>query len=343
MTFSSDDTIASPPLFSIVVPVFNTAAYVDACLQSALVQTEGDIEILVVDDGSVDDSFTICADIAARDARVRLFRKENEGQGVARNFALSQAAGRYVLFLDSDDTLDVRSCAILRDRFASTDAQVVSFGLRFQTEDGREIASRHVDHARISEEPDIFVDAMLDRDFLTSPCNKAYRRSLLADNAIAFPPLRAYEDALFSRHVAYCATKVLYIPDILYNATTRAGSTTRSMSARNFTIAGDLIAREKLLFADRLAQEYGQSAFGAHVVRFLAHLLLLAAFRVDDRDERRACWRLAAAAGFDANVRRRDVMALLSYRTKIQVAIARRPTLARLAAQVAKRLNITPY
>lgn len=343
MIFPGGDNISSPPLFSIIVPVFNTAAYVAACLESALAQTEGNIEVIVVDDGSVDGSSVICAEIAARDARVRLFRKENEGQGVARNVALSYATGLYVLFLDSDDTLEAESCAILHDRFVTTDAQVVSFGLRFQTEEGREIASRHVDCVRISEAPDIFIDAMLDRDFLTSPCNKAYRRSLLVDNAIEFPALRAYEDTLFSRHIAYCATKVLYIPDILYSATTRAGSTTRSMSAKNFAIAGDLIAQEKLLFADRLVQEQGEAAFGAHIARFLAHLLLLAAFRVDNRNERRVCWRLAAEAGFYAQAQRRDVMALLSFRTRIQVAIAKRPALARLAAQVAKRLNITPY
>lgn len=343
MTPSRNDSAASPPLFSIIVPVFNTAAYVGACLESALAQTEAAFEILVVDDGSTDASAAICADIAERDTRIRLFHKNNEGQGVARNVALSYATGRYVLFLDSDDTIDERTCEILRDRFADTDAEVISFGLRFQTHDGHEIASRHVDHDRTSEAPGIFIDAMLDRDFLTSPCNKAYRRALLVDHSIEFPPLRAYEDALFSRHVAYCATKVLYIPDILYRATTRAGSTTRSMSARNFAIAGDLIARERMLFADRLTQDRDKAAFGAHVVRFLAHLLLLAAFRVDDRDERRECWRLAAAAGFDTHARRRDVMALLSRRTRAQVAIARRPALARLAARVAKRLNITPY
>lgn len=343
MTLDRDGGSDDMPLFSIIMPVFNTAAYLTASLESALAQTERRIEVLVIDDGSVDDSPAICADFAMRDARIRLFRKENEGQGVARNVALSQATGRYILFLDSDDTLDARSCAILRDQFAATDVQVVSFGLRFQTEDGHEIATRRVDRTRISEAPDIFVDAMLDRDFLTSPCNKAYRRSLLVDNAITFPPLRAYEDALFSRHVAYCATKVVYIPDILYRATTRAGSTTRSMSARNFAIADDLIARERSLFADRLEHDEGEAAFGAHVVRFLAHLLLLAAFRIDDRDERRACWRSAAATGFDTYARRRDVRALLSYRTRIQLAIARRPALARIAAQIAKRLNITPY
>lgn len=344
MSFSPpNEASRSGPLFSIIVPVFNTETYVRACLESATAQTEANIEILVVDDGSTDTSGAVCNQVAAADARVRVFHKENEGQGVARNYALARATGNYVLFLDSDDTLDERSCEILRDWFAGTDAEVVSFGLRFQTDDGRVIASRAVNHCQISESPDIFIDAMLDRNFLTSPCNKAYRRQLLVDNTILFPPLRAYEDSLFSRHVAYCARKVLYIPEVLYRATTRAGSTTRSMSSKNFVIATDLIARERTLFAQDLSQDKGMAAFGAHVVHFLAHILMLAAFRIDEPDERRECWRLANAAGFESFARRRDVMSLLSTKTKVQVAIARRPLLARTAARAARYLNIIPY
>lgn len=330
-------------LFSIIVPVYNTEDYVTSCLESALKQTECRLEVLVVDDGSTDGSALACAAIAARDTRVTLFRKENEGQGVARNFALSRARGRYVLFLDSDDMLESRACEILHSCFASDDIDVISFGIGFRTSTGQTVASRSVSRRKYGEAPDIFIDALLDRDFLSSPCNKAYNRTFLREHDILFPPLRAYEDTLFSRHVAYCVRKVLYIPDMLYWATTRPASTTRSMSARNIRIATDLFARERALFAQRLAQAPVEIAFGAHVVRFIAHLLLLSAFRVDDPLERRECWRLADATGFNRLARRREVMKHLSVRTKVQVAVARRPFLARLAAQAAKWLKVTPY
>ena len=145
MSFSSpNEASRSGPLFSIIVPVFNTETYVRACLESAIAQTEANIEILVVDDGSTDTSGAVCNQVAAADARVRVFHKENEGQGVARNYALARATGNYVLFLDSDDTLDERSCEILRDWFAGTDAEVVSFGLRFQTDDRRRMKGPNV-------------------------------------------------------------------------------------------------------------------------------------------------------------------------------------------------------
>ena len=91
---------------SIVIPVYNTKNYVENCLKSCLSQTHKDIEIVVVDDGSKDNSLQICQRIASNDKRIKVFSKSNEGVSSARNFGLMKASGDYVCFVDSDDTID---------------------------------------------------------------------------------------------------------------------------------------------------------------------------------------------------------------------------------------------
>ena len=93
------------PLVSIIVPIYNAEAHLDECVASAVSQTYKKIEIILVDDGSKDNSVLICKKWAALDPRVRVFEKENAGVSSARNFALKQFEGDYVLFLDADDYL----------------------------------------------------------------------------------------------------------------------------------------------------------------------------------------------------------------------------------------------
>lgn len=339
MMDQGDRALEAAPLFSIVVPVYNTARVLARCLKSAAAQSLADIEIIVVDDGSTDGSGDVAQQIARDDRRVRLFRQANAGQGVARNLGLAEARGRYVLFLDSDDFIDPRTCEIVAAAFARTNADVVSFRLRFETELGATVAVRGPDDVMESEQPGIFADAMLDRNFLSSPCNKAVRRDLLTCHTIRFPALRAYEDALFSRHVALHARRVAFIPDVLYHALTRDGSTTRSLSVRHFEIAGEMVALERKLFG----ADVEASVFDAHIVRFFCHLLILAAFRISDRADRAACRALADAAGFKAAAQSRQAREHLPAKVRLQLLLVRHPGLLRLAARIASRLGIRPY
>ena len=89
--------------FSILTPVYNVEKYVETSILSICAQSYPNIEILVVDDGSTDDSGKICDRLAQNDNRIKVFHKENGGQGSARNLALEHAEGEYVCFLDSDD------------------------------------------------------------------------------------------------------------------------------------------------------------------------------------------------------------------------------------------------
>ena len=96
-----------PALISVVVPVYNTEEYLEQCLNSILGQTYHNLEIICVDDGSTDGSFSIIQDLANQDSRIKVLHQENQGQGKARNRGLLQATGKYVIFLDSDDWFEL--------------------------------------------------------------------------------------------------------------------------------------------------------------------------------------------------------------------------------------------
>lgn len=91
------------PAISVIIPVYNTEKYLPQCLDSVLMQSFADFEIIAVDDGSTDASGRICDEYALRDSRIRVFHRKNQGVSCARNQALAEAVGKYVIFLDSDD------------------------------------------------------------------------------------------------------------------------------------------------------------------------------------------------------------------------------------------------
>ncbi len=119
----------SSPRFSVVVPVFNAAAFLERCLDSLLAQTDGGWEAVCVDDGSSDDdSAAILAEYASRDARIKVIRQDNRGTHVARQVAVAAATGGWCLFLDPDDWLEADALARLSSVLDRTAADVVSYG-----------------------------------------------------------------------------------------------------------------------------------------------------------------------------------------------------------------------
>lgn len=94
------------PKISIIVPVYNSEKYLHRCIDSILAQTFKDFELLLIDDGSTDRSGKICDEYAAKDERISVFHKQNEGASEARNYGLSRANGVYVSFIDSDDWME---------------------------------------------------------------------------------------------------------------------------------------------------------------------------------------------------------------------------------------------
>lgn len=116
-------------LISIIVPVYNVSGFLKNCVESLINQTWPHVEILLIDDGSTDDSGAIADEYAARDPRVRVFHKPNGGVSSARNVGLREATGKYITFVDSDDWIRRDTCELVMRAMQSTGANVCFFNI----------------------------------------------------------------------------------------------------------------------------------------------------------------------------------------------------------------------
>ena len=116
------------PLVSVIVPVYNVAPYLEQCLDSIVNQTYRNLEIILVDDGSTDESGAICDRYAEQDSRIKVVHKENGGQSSARNVALDMMMGEWVLFVDSDDWIELNTLELLFEQ-KDERADLVEFGV----------------------------------------------------------------------------------------------------------------------------------------------------------------------------------------------------------------------
>ena len=116
------------PLISVIVPVYKVEAYLGRCVESLLSQTYGNLEIILVDDGSPDNCGQICDTYAARDTRIRVIHKENGGLSSARNAGIDVARGEYLGFVDSDDWVDVHTYEWLLNMALEENVKLVCAG-----------------------------------------------------------------------------------------------------------------------------------------------------------------------------------------------------------------------
>ena len=113
------------PRVSIIIPVYNGANYMREAIDSALAQSYDNLEIIVVNDGSTDRSAAIAKEYAARDARIRVFDKENGGLSDARNYGIARARGEYIGFLDSDDWIEPEMISDLAEHLTGSCKEII--------------------------------------------------------------------------------------------------------------------------------------------------------------------------------------------------------------------------
>ena len=123
-------------LISVIVPVYNVEKYLDKCVQSIVNQTYKNLEIILVDDGSTDHCPALCDEWAKKDERIQVIHKKNGGLSSARNTAIDVISGEYVIFVDSDDWIDLDMIASMLEFAETNDADIVSGGFYFESTDG---------------------------------------------------------------------------------------------------------------------------------------------------------------------------------------------------------------
>lgn len=125
---------------SVIIPMYNSENYVKSCIQSVTGQSYGNLEIILVDDGSTDQGVSVCRELAEADGRIRLFRQENQGVSAARNHGIDAATGEYVFFLDSDDAIHPFLIEKMLQQAETNHAQLAFCGYRKLDGHGMEAA-----------------------------------------------------------------------------------------------------------------------------------------------------------------------------------------------------------
>ena len=158
------------PVVSIIVPVYNAAAYVAECLQSLIAQTYSALEIIVVDDGSTDDSYAICQSLCNTSDRVRLYHQANAGVSAARNTGIDKSTGDYIMFVDADDALrDATTVETLLQAYTSQHDVLIYKKYHAHCTDTRKTVAYPV--RKIAWR-------LVMRETLNAPWNKVYRKSI---------------------------------------------------------------------------------------------------------------------------------------------------------------------
>ncbi len=208
------------PLITVIVPVYNTAPYLRRCLDSVCGQTYTNLEIICVNDGSTDDSASILAEYAARDARVKVISQPNAGLSAARNAALKVAMGEYVTGVDSDDYLSLDAYRHIMQHL-NAPVDIVCFGVQVVDEHGEDTPSAYFElqYQGLLNCGDVALKRV------NVPfCNKLWRRSYLQELGIRFPVGLLHEDAAFYYAAAPMAKNFLFVPEKAYYYVQRSSS-----------------------------------------------------------------------------------------------------------------------
>ena len=214
------------PKVSVIIPVYNTEALLNRCLESVVAQRLSDIEIICVDDGSTDGSGTLLDRWAERDSRIKVIHQANGRQGKARNAAMKIAQGEYIGMIDSDDYIPEEYFERLYNAAKCSDADVAMCGIVKQKTvgervvvafDSEEVVSVAADKLRVCHCPPEF-----------HPVNKLYRRAMLDRLNLRFQEGVQYEDVMFVIRAIVECSRLVTVPGISYYYVLNPTSTVKS-------------------------------------------------------------------------------------------------------------------
>lgn len=223
--------------FSVIVPVYNAADFIGSCVMSVMNQTFSDWELIIVDDGSTDESGILVDRFAAKDGRIRVFHQENRGQFFARRCGIANSKGDYLVFLDSDDELTHNCLKTINAAACESNADIILYVGRIVRDDletDRYIGNVGTEKCRIPI--DTLKRSLISSNDLNSLWSKAFRRNLFDGDDTdysAFRGIRYGEDKVQIFYPVTNAASIYYIPDYLYKYNYRAESVAHSFDIKS--------------------------------------------------------------------------------------------------------------
>ena len=274
------------PIISIIIPVYNVAAYLPTCIESVQNQSFKEIEILLVNDGSTDDSPQICDQYALGDSRIRVIHQKNRGVSCARNAGIDVAQGHYITFVDSDDWVAPDYLRLLYEALQNTPEASISFCEYYNVKDGVETINAPFNESRIYKANEAIGELYQDQKIKNYIWGKLYRKVLFEN--IRFPEDRSIcEDMAILYLLFYAAGTIIHIPAPAYYYLTRSDSSLNSRydvekSYQYFLARTEmcLFIREKNILPEkkkRIHNEKNLFRYGIHLLNRLIRTKSLSA------------------------------------------------------------------
>jgi glycosyltransferase involved in cell wall biosynthesis len=218
-------------LVSVIVPVYKVEKYLERCVKSIAGQTYKNLEIVLVDDGSPDACPKMCDNFAKQDTRIKVIHKQNGGLSDARNVGIENSTGKYLLFVDSDDYIELSAVEILYNNLKTYDADISfsDFAYVYDDNEGEKVTGNKTTiydknsslMQFVETHGVVFVTAWL----------KLIKREVLGN--IRFPVGRLHEDEFTTYKIFTNSTKSVYTSDTLYRYYQRSGSIMQSKNIKN--------------------------------------------------------------------------------------------------------------
>lgn len=239
------------PILSVIVPVYNTEKYLSRCVKSLLRQTLTGVEIILIDDGSIDGSGALCDELARQNDSIRVVHKRNKGLGPTRNLGLEISKGRYITFLDSDDYVEKEMYQKMVAAAEKNHAGVVYCDFCFDKRNGEKIrektdilAGKHSGMEMLLYILGAEPEEKRDFSFDMSVCKGIFKKDIIAANEIRFKSERLYicEDMIFDIEFLPLVQCVFYMPEAFYHYCDNNGSLTHQF-------INNRLEKEKVLYS----------------------------------------------------------------------------------------------
>lgn len=255
---------------SVIIPIFNGGKYIKNCIQCLQNQTLSEFEIILVNDGSTDDTANICDNLATEDSRIKVIHQENSGVSIARNNAIQKASGEFLYFIDCDDYVDNNHLELLYNACIDNNVKMSACCIESINEN-REVISRkslkkgHYTCEQALEELFKF------KNLNSGPSGKLYHKSLFEDN-LRFPLLHTYEDLLFVYKSIYKANNIYFIENCKYYYIHRVGVGAMDKFIKSPTTDVIIAASEVLEFIKQNVPNIWDSSFYGMISQVIMYI-----------------------------------------------------------------------
>ncbi len=294
-------------VFSVVVPVYNVELYLKECVDSILSQTFTDFELILVDDGSKDESPAICDTYAEADSRVKVIHKENGGQSSARNLGVAHATGTYVIFLDSDDFIGDRNFFQDIHDTVEEDTDIVLYRYCKYYNDHMDFCG--ISLANLHAESKIeLLRSLVARDaFFCSCWSKCTKLKLLKENGIVFDTNLCCEDMDWYYRVVTQAEKFKILDEAYINYRQRKNSVTATFKEKSITDYILTVRKWKAFFESMENQDEKEVMLASLAKLYCNLLIAYSSHRKELKQYKKEIFSFGNVLSYDLNPRTRKI------------------------------------